>query len=714
VSGTDYTGTIVYSGAPTATSVPGSYTISYSSGASISNASYYLVGAGTGLTWTVNAKPLTITVASSSKTYDGQAFSGGSVTYSAFANGQTASALTGTLTYGGTAQGAVNASASPYSITASGLSSTNYAITYVDGSLTINKKALTVTAPTVTKEYDGTTSAIGTTTMGALASGDVVNTSPVIAFTDKNAGASNKTVHASGLTIKNANNIDMTGNYDVTYADNTISTITPKALTVTAVDVVKNFGAANPALSVTISGYIPTETAATSGVTGTGLATTTATDLTVAGTVPITASVGTLTASNYAFTRFVDGTLTIKPIAAMNNTEVSMLIGAQLANLTGAQVASFSATQLQVFSPQQLSALSPSQLASMTTAQVLALSPTQIAAISPAKIASMSATELSAFSNEQLQALSVSQIAAITPDHFAAFKPEQIMALSISQVVNLTPDQLRGFTPAQVASLSAAEIAYFDARQLAAIGIFPKAETPKAETPVAVTPPVTVPPVETPVTPVIANSNQLPLNFETPVTPAQETATISGADTKDTRNKFEAAIPVMTDVAASNASSVSVVAVPTQRPTSAQQSAVSAQPTPNALVGAAAPQTGVLAITILSNAEARPVTSGLAFEQDANGLKLRITSAPSVPPASEKIEINDKLTTFMVQSANGDMVEFQGSLVNKRLVIVATSSTARQVARTEMNTVLAAAITSLGAESRVMLANLNGVVLDLR
>ena len=68
----------------------------------------------------------------------------------------------------------------------------------------------------------------------------------------------------------------------------------------------------------------------------------------------------------------------------------------------------------------------------------------------------------------------------------------------------------------------------------------------------------------------------------------------------------------------------------------------------------------------------------------------------------------------MVQSANGDMVEFQGSLVNKRLVIVATSSTARQVARTEMNTVLAAAITSLGAESRVMLANLNGVVLDLR
>mgnify|MGYP000632691950 CR=1 FL=1 len=71
VSG-DYTGAIVYSGAPTATSIPGSYSISYSSGVSISNASYYLAGTGASLTWTVNAKPLTITgVTAQNKTFDG-------------------------------------------------------------------------------------------------------------------------------------------------------------------------------------------------------------------------------------------------------------------------------------------------------------------------------------------------------------------------------------------------------------------------------------------------------------------------------------------------------------------------------------------------------------------------------------------------------------------------------------------------------------------
>jgi hypothetical protein len=60
------------------------------------------------------------------------------------------------------------------------------------------------------------------------------------------------------------------------------------------------------------------------------------------------------------------------------------------------------------------------------------------------------------------------------------------------------------------------------------------------------------------------------------------------------------------------------------------------------------------------------------------------------------------------------MVEFQGSLVNNRMVIAATSTVAKRVARSEMNLVLAAAITSLGKENRVMLASLTGVVLDLR
>jgi hypothetical protein len=124
--------------------------------------------------------------------------------------------------------------------------------------------------------------------------------------------------------------------------------------------------------------------------------------------------------------------------------------------------------------------------------------------------------------------------------------------------------------------------------------------------------------------------------------------------------------------------------------------------------------TGVLAITILRSNNAQPSTAGVAFEQNADTVSLRATDAPLLPPSPERLVFSDRLTTFMVANSNGTMVEFQGSLVNNRMVIVAPSNAARLVAQTDMNTVLAAAVTSLGRESRVMLAQLEGVVLDLR
>jgi hypothetical protein len=125
-----------------------------------------------------------------------------------------------------------------------------------------------------------------------------------------------------------------------------------------------------------------------------------------------------------------------------------------------------------------------------------------------------------------------------------------------------------------------------------------------------------------------------------------------------------------------------------------------------------------LAITILSNADAKPATAGIAFEQDVNTVSLKSvaapTAAPNAPLASDPVAFKDKLSTFMVASSSGEMVEFQGSLINKRMVILAPSLAAKAVARADMNLVLAAAITSLGQENRVMLAQLEGVVFDLR
>jgi len=120
-----------------------------------------------------------------------------------------------------------------------GLDALNYSLpsTTANTSANIDQAALSVTAPTVSRAYDGTLQAAGTASVGTLAgaaAGDRVATAATLAFTDKNAGAANKTVRASGLTLTDANNQDVTGNYAISYADNTQSTITPKAVALTA------------------------------------------------------------------------------------------------------------------------------------------------------------------------------------------------------------------------------------------------------------------------------------------------------------------------------------------------------------------------------------------------------------------------------------------------------------------------------------------------
>src|SRR5262249_33811786 len=86
-------------------------------------------------------------------------------------------------------------------------------------------------------------------------------------------------------------------------------TVAKAALTVTADDKSKVYGAANPALTASYSGFVNGQTLATSGVTGSpALSTTAATNSTVAGSpYTITAANGTLGAANYSFS-FATGT----------------------------------------------------------------------------------------------------------------------------------------------------------------------------------------------------------------------------------------------------------------------------------------------------------------------------------------------------------------------------------------------------------------------
>ena len=94
---------------------------------------------------TIKAKPHTIT-------YNGTAYAGGNgVIPTGFARGESIGNLNGTLTYGGTSQGAKNAGT--YTIIPDGLSSPNYNISYVGDNLEIKKVTLNVTAGNQSVEY---------------------------------------------------------------------------------------------------------------------------------------------------------------------------------------------------------------------------------------------------------------------------------------------------------------------------------------------------------------------------------------------------------------------------------------------------------------------------------------------------------------------------------------------------------------------------------
>jgi filamentous hemagglutinin family protein len=87
---------------------------------------------------------LTLTSDDVTKTYDAAAYTGGSVSGDNFKTGETIANLLGTVAYGGTGQGAVNAGS--YTLSASGYYSgqQGYDISFADGALTVNKAALAV------------------------------------------------------------------------------------------------------------------------------------------------------------------------------------------------------------------------------------------------------------------------------------------------------------------------------------------------------------------------------------------------------------------------------------------------------------------------------------------------------------------------------------------------------------------------------------------
>jgi hypothetical protein len=237
-----------------------------------------------------------------------------SATLSGFANGQTlaTSGVTGSANCTTTAVKASPVSGSPYPIacTAGDLAATNYDFGYVAGSLTVTKAALRVTANDTSRYYGAANPTFGATFSGfvngenetAAAITGTLSYTTTATITSTVSGGPYRIYPAGTLSAANYRFDLVTG----------ILTIDKAALTVTANNKSRGYGATEPSFDASMSGYVNGENQSTAGVTGAPSCTTsTSPGSSVAGSpYPITCTEGSLASSNYQFS-FVPGALNV-------------------------------------------------------------------------------------------------------------------------------------------------------------------------------------------------------------------------------------------------------------------------------------------------------------------------------------------------------------------------------------------------------------------
>ena len=141
------------------------------------------------------------------------------------------------------------AAAGTHAINASGGAAANYAITDVNGTLTVSQAPLIVTADNKTKVYGAADPTLTYTPSGTLYYGDsysVISGVTLATTTGAAAAAGTHTINASGGAA---------ANYAITDVNGTL-TVSQAPLIVTADNKTKVYGAADPTLTYTLSGTL--------------------------------------------------------------------------------------------------------------------------------------------------------------------------------------------------------------------------------------------------------------------------------------------------------------------------------------------------------------------------------------------------------------------------------------------------------------------------
>lgn len=273
------------------TSPVGIYTISGSGGVD-ENYDFTYIGASL----TINKATLTVTAISHSRSY-GTANPTLGFNYAGFANGENDGVLTSIPTVSTSATSMSNVGT--YPILVSGGSAANYDFVHVNGLLTVSKAILTVTADNKGRVYGVANPAL-TATYSGFVNGegvDVLTVQPSLnTVATIESGIGTYPIQVGGGTDDN---------YDFAYVLGSLS-IGKAILTVTALNQARPYGAPNPVLSVTYSGFVNGENATALSLVP--VASTTAIVSSDAGTYAIQLSTGA--ATNYDII-YVPGVLTV-------------------------------------------------------------------------------------------------------------------------------------------------------------------------------------------------------------------------------------------------------------------------------------------------------------------------------------------------------------------------------------------------------------------
>jgi hypothetical protein len=277
-------------------------------------------------TVTVGQAALTVIAKPASMTY-GSVLPALTYSFSGFVNGDGISTVQGTplLTAGATSASPVGSY--PIACGAGTLTSQEYTFNCVNGTLTVNQAAISVTGASLAMTYGGTVPGLSYQLSGFL-NGDtatVVSGAPVLASSVTAAspvGVYPIVISAGSLSA---------ANYAFTAFNGTV-TVMKALLMVTPSSQKMTYGGVIPALTYTVTGFVNGDSPAS--VTGTPQMSTTATGSSVPGSYTITATPGSLAARNYSF-GFIQGSMSVVPaVLTVSANNLVMQVGGTLPPLT--------------------------------------------------------------------------------------------------------------------------------------------------------------------------------------------------------------------------------------------------------------------------------------------------------------------------------------------------------------------------------------------